>query len=136
MINDIKRIIAKSCVYFTVIVFAVLLAAEYEIGKAVFFSLKLGAITYFTVLLMSAYDLLFKIPKLSSVFLRAIHFVLWVITAMLPIWTGPVKASPAVTIVFMTVVAILYIVIAILTYVFGLIFSKGKKAEEYKSIMD
>lgn len=142
MIKEIKRIIACSCIYFTAFEFALLISAPYIMkaitkgtGEANFLTLKSAALIYLTFLLLSALDLVFKIPKMPSTVKRIGHFILCILSSLIPIVFVPVKTSASIVLISAIIFTFAYIIITLITYLVTNIISSKKKDSEYESIL-
>lgn len=142
MIKELKKIIARSCVYFTAFEFALLVSAPYimkvitkNTGEANFLTLKSAALIYLTFLLLSALDLIFKIPKVPSTAKRIVHFILCILSSLIPIVFVPAKASASIALISAIIFTFAYIIITLISYIATNIISNKKKDSEYESIL-
>lgn len=142
MVKEIKKIIARSCIYFTIVEFILLLIAPYvmktvinSIGESNFLTLKSAALIYLTLFLLSAFDLIFKIPRISSAILRVFHFILCLLASLIPIVFVPKNTPSQIILICIVFISVIYIVLSLVSYLIKLIIN-NKQDREYKNIVE
>lgn len=143
MVKEIKKIISKACVYFTLVEFLLLIIAPYimktvvkSVGEANFLTLRSAAFIFLALLLLSALDLVFKIPRVPSAILRVIHYFLCLTSALIPIICVPKKTPPEIILISIIFISVLYIVLSLVTYFIKTFFGKKENDGEYNAVID